>query len=49
MNARLRAWLPLLLAGGLARAGILTLGPSFGFLGSNRALILFGTALVVWP
>jgi hypothetical protein len=45
--AGLRAWLPLLLAGGLARAGILTLGSSFGFLGSNRALILFGTATII--
>jgi hypothetical protein len=45
--AGLRAWLPLLLAGGLARAGILTLGSSFGFLASNRALILFGVATVV--
>jgi hypothetical protein len=45
--AGLRAWLPLLLAGGLARAGILTLGPSFGFLASNRALILFAVATLV--
>jgi hypothetical protein len=45
--AGLRAWLPLLLAGGLARAGILTLGPSFGFLATNRALILFGAATVI--
>lgn len=45
--AGLRAWLPLLMAGGLARAGVLTLGPSFGFLGSNRALILFGVATLI--
>jgi hypothetical protein len=45
--AGLRAWLPLFLAGGLARAGVLTLGSSFAFLGSNRALILFGTATVI--
>ncbi len=45
--AGLRAWLPLLLAGGLARAGWLTLGPSFQFLGSNRALILFGVATLI--
>ena len=45
--AGLRAWLPLLLAGGLARAGLLTLGPSFAFLSTNRALILFGVATVI--
>lgn len=45
--AGLRAWLPLLLVGGLARAEVLTLGPSFGFLASNRALILFGVASVI--
>ena len=45
--AGLRAWLPLLMAGALARAGVLTLGPSFGFLASNRALILFGVATVI--
>ena len=45
--AGLRAWLPLLLAGGLARAGFLTLGTSFGFLASNRALILFGAATII--
>ena len=42
--AGIRAWLPLLLAGSLHRAGLLQLGPSFEFLGSNRALILFGVA-----
>ena len=45
--AGLRAWLPLLLVGSLARAGVLTLGSSFGFLSSNRALILFGVATVI--
>jgi len=45
--AGLRAWLPLLLAGALARAGVLTLGHSFSFLGSNRALILFGAATLI--
>jgi hypothetical protein len=45
--AGLRAWLPLLLAGGLARAGLLTLGPSFHFLSSNRALILFAAATLI--
>ena len=45
--AGLRAWLPLLLAGGLSRAGLITLGSSFSFLGSNRALMLFGVATLV--
>lgn len=45
--AGLRAWLPLLLVGGLARAEVLSLGPSFGFLASNRALILFGVATAI--
>ena len=46
-SAGLRAWLPLLLAGLLARAGLLELGPSFDFLSSNKALLLFGVATVV--
>jgi uncharacterized protein DUF4126 len=45
--AGLRAWLPLLMAGGLARAGMLDLGQSFRFLSSNRALALFAVATVV--
>ena len=45
--AGLRAWLPLLLAGGLSRAGLITLGSSFSFLGSNRALMLFGAATLI--
>jgi hypothetical protein len=45
--AGIRAWLPLLLAGGLARAGYLELGPSFQFLGSNQALVLFGVATLI--
>jgi len=45
--AGLRAWLPLLLAGLLARAGILELGPSFRFIASTQALILFGVATLV--
>ena len=45
--AGLRAWLPLLLAGAMARAGFLTLGSSFSFLASNRALILFGAATII--
>ena len=46
-SAGLRAWLPLLLAGGLARLGVLDLGPSFQFLASNRALVLFGVATAI--
>jgi len=45
--AGIRAWLPLLLAGLLARAGILELGASFRFIASNQALILFGVATIV--
>jgi hypothetical protein len=45
--AGLRAWLPLLLAGLLARAGWLELGPSFLFLASNKALALFAVASVI--
>lgn len=46
-SAGLRAWLPLLLAGSLARLGVLELGESFSFLGSNEALLLFGVATVI--
>jgi hypothetical protein len=46
-SAGLRAWLPLLLAGSLARLGVLDLGSAFQFLASNRALVLFGAATVV--
>ena len=46
-SAGLRAWLPLLLAGGLARLGVLDLGPSFQFLGSTKALVLFGVATTI--
>ena len=45
--AGIRAWLPLLMAGGLARWGIIELGPSFQFIASDRALILFGVATVI--
>ncbi len=45
--AGLRAWLPLLLAGGVARLGYLELGDSFQFIASTRALILFGVATVL--
>jgi len=46
-SAGLRAWLPLLLAGGLARLGVLDLGPSFQFLASTKALVLFGAATAI--
>ena len=46
-SAGLRAWLPLLLASGLARLGVLDLGPSFQFLASNKALLLFGIATAI--
>lgn len=42
--AGLRAWLPLLLAGAASRVGWLELGESFRFLGSDKALLLFGLA-----
>jgi hypothetical protein len=45
--AGLRAWLPLLLAGAMARAGLLTLGPAFHFLSSNRALAVFTAATLL--
>lgn len=45
--AGLRAWLPLLLAGGLSRAGFLELGESFRFLSSDKALLLFGLATLL--
>jgi hypothetical protein len=43
----LRAWLPLLVGGALARLGVIELGPSFGFLASNAALTVFGLASVI--
>src|SRR4029078_9599728 len=45
--AGLRAWLPLLFAGLLTRAGWLQVGPSFQFIASNRALLLFGLATLI--
>lgn len=45
--AGLRAWLPLLLLGGLARWEVVTLSPSFQFISGNRALVLFGVATLV--
>ena len=46
-SAGLRAWLPLLLAGGLARLGVLDLGPSFQFLASNKTLLVLGVATAI--
>ena len=46
-SAGLRAWLPLLATGLLARFDIVRLGDSFDALSSTPALILFGTATVV--
>lgn len=46
-TAGLRAWLPLLLTGALARVGYLELGDKFQFLSSNRALVLFAVATVL--
>lgn len=45
--AGIRAWLPLLLAGALARGGFIELGASFQFISSNRALVLFAVATLV--
>lgn len=45
--AGFRAWLPLFLAGSVARLGWLDLGPGFQFLSSNRALVLFGVATIL--
>jgi uncharacterized protein DUF4126 len=42
--AGLRAWLPLLLLGLLARADVVELGASFQFIASTKALVLFGLA-----
>lgn len=39
--AGLRAWLPLLLAGGMSRMGLLELGEKFEFLTTDKALVLF--------
>jgi len=45
--AGIRAWLPLLLTGGLVRAGLLGVGEDFSFLGSNRALAVFAIAALI--
>jgi hypothetical protein len=46
-SAGLRAWLPLLATGVLARFDVLQLGESFAFLESTPALVLFGVATVL--
>jgi hypothetical protein len=46
-TAGIRAWLPLLLAGLLTRAGWLELGSSFAFLASTRALVILAVASVL--
>jgi hypothetical protein len=45
--AGLRAWLPMLAAGALARLGVLELGSSFRFLASDQALVVFGVATLI--
>lgn len=45
--AGLRAWLPLLLTGLLARLDYIQLGAAFQFLTSDRALVLFGAATLI--
>jgi hypothetical protein len=46
-SAGLRAWLPLLATGVLARFDVLQLGESFAFLQSTPALVLFGVATLL--
>lgn len=43
-SAGLRAWLPLFVAGVLAKVGVADLGEGFGWLASWPALVLFGVA-----
>lgn len=45
--AGIRAWLPLLAAGVMARLGLVHLGESFQFVESWPALVLFGVATIV--
>lgn len=45
--AGLRAWLPMFVVGLSARFGVLPLGDSFAFLGSNVALSVFAIATVI--
>lgn len=46
-SAGLRAWLPLLVTGALARIGMVPLGESFMFLASTPAIALFATATAI--
>lgn len=46
-SAGLRAWLPLLVTGGLARAGLVQVGESFQLLSSTPVLIALGVATVI--
>lgn len=45
--AGLRAWLPLLATGLLGRLGVIEVAPSFSFLSSTPALVLFSVATVL--
>jgi hypothetical protein len=45
--AGLRAWLPLFLACAASHFGLFSFGPSYSFLASDRALLLFGLATLV--
>jgi hypothetical protein len=45
--AGIRAWLPLLLTGLLARFGLVHVGHSFEFVSTTPALVLFGIATIV--
>lgn len=46
-TAGLRAWLPLLATGLLARFDVVAVGEHFAFLGSTPALVLFGVATIL--
>jgi hypothetical protein len=46
-SAGVRAWLPLLAVGVLARLDVIQLGNDFLFLASTQALVLFGVATVI--
>jgi hypothetical protein len=46
-SAGLRAWLPLLVTGGLARAGLVQVGESFQLLSSTPVLIALGVATII--
>jgi hypothetical protein len=45
--AGFRAWLPLLLTGGIARLGYFELGEAFAFLATDRALLAFALATLL--